>query len=201
MDVSNSLISEDSEKLIVSTLGRERVKVGEELSYHTYSKIGGPARLFYVVTNQKEFVNTLDVVNDLRLNFFVLGAGTKILIPDKGLDAFVIKNKTSAIKIGSFKGKVGRDGLGIEEASLEVDSGVVLSKLSEYLKGQRFKEIDYYSSPNSTIGGSLFIDPILKECVQSIKVWESGEVITIQPDELVINKHIVLSLTINVRAI
>lgn len=187
--------------LIIASLGRERVKRNEKLSYHTFSKIGGPARLFYIATTQKELINALGIANDLRVSFFILGAGTKILIPDKGLDTFVIQNKTSLIKVGSFKGKVGREGLGIEEASLEVDSGVLLTKFNEYLKSQKFKSIDYYSSLNSSIGGSVFIDPIIKQVVQSLKVWESGEIITIPVEDLVINKHVVLSLTIKVRAI
>src|SRR5690349_14276111 len=99
-------------KLIVAQLGEERVKFKENLSYHTYTKIGGEAEFFYIATNQNELSGVLDLAFELKVPFLILGGGTKIIIPEGGFEGLVIKNRTSSIKISGIKGKVGKEGVG-----------------------------------------------------------------------------------------
>lgn len=190
----------DKFKLISSVLGEERIKFGEMLSDYTFSKIGGPAECFYIATNTRELIRALDAAYELGIPYFVFGNGTKILISDYGMKGLVLKNRTSNIKINGVKGKVGKLGLGIEEALVEADSGVSLGKLNEYLKDQNLKEIVGISSFSSTIGGAIFLDPHLGQLAQKVCVWKNGTVYDIELNKLKRNEHIVLSLVLKIKA-
>lgn len=191
---------DDKLDLLKAALGEVRVKEGELIRYHTYSKLGGPAQYFYIATSQKELLLGLNTCYELKIPYFLIGSGTKVMISEKGLQNVVIKNRSTQIKLGAIKGKVGKDGLGIEEAQIEADSGVLLGRLNEYLRGQKLKEITGLSSVHSTIGGALFLDPVLLELTEIIKVWQDGEAFEIKPFELQRNKHVIISAILRVKA-
>jgi UDP-N-acetylmuramate dehydrogenase len=191
---------DDKLDLLKAELGEVRVKSDELIKYHTYSKLGGPAQWFYIATSQKELLLVLNTCYELKVPYFLIGSGTKVMISDKGLRGLVIKNRSVIIKLGAIKGKVGKDGLGIEEAQIESDSGVLLGRLNEYLRGQKLQEINGISSVHSTVGGALFLDPALLELTEIIKVWQDGDVFEIKPFELQRNKHIIISAIFRVKA-
>lgn len=182
----------DKLDLIVSSIGKERFKFNERLKEHTFSKSEGRAECFYIATNQRELIRVLELAEDLGVPYFVFGNGTKLIISSQ-LKGLVIKNRTSVTKLSGMKGKISAEGLGIEEAFIEADSGVSLNKLNEFVKKQGLLEIDGFSSLNSTVGGAIFLDPLLRVATQSLRIWEGGEVLEIKLDKLT-REHIVLSV-------
>ncbi|MBI3485793.1 FAD-binding protein [Candidatus Daviesbacteria bacterium] len=191
---------DDKFRLVVRSLGDERVKLNEPLSFHTYSKLGGPAEAFYIATNQRELIRVLDLANELNLNFFILGGGTKVLISDLGIKGLVIKNRSSNIKIAGVKGKVGKDGIGVSEALVEVDSGVSIGKLNEFLAKNSLEEVTGYSALQSTIGGSIFLDLTLRSRTQKIKIWNYGSLHDIGLEDLRRENQVVLSVVFRFKA-
>lgn len=191
---------QDKFNILVSTYGVERIKFNELLKYHTFSKLGGPAEAFYIATNQKELKEILDNVTQLKIPYFVFGNGTKILISEQGMNGLIIRNRTSAVKISGIKGKVGKFGLGIEEALLEVDSGVSLGKMNEFLNEQNLQTFEGFSSLHATLGGAIFLDPMLQNIVTNIKVWENEAIFDIPVSEIKRQGQVVLSLVIKVKA-
>lgn len=199
MKTSSSSL-QDKYKIIESTFGQDRVKYNEELKYHTFSKLGGPAEVFYIATSQRELTNILDASFELKLPYFIFGSGTKILVSDKGMSGLVIRNRTSLVKVSGFKGKVGRSGLGIEEALVEVDSGVSVNKLNQFLEEQNLAPIVGISSAHATLGGSIFLDPQIQNLTQSLKVWEKGDVFSIEIPDLKKYGMVVLSAILKIKA-
>lgn len=191
----------DKKSLLISTLGQERVKIDEKLFYHTFSKIGGTAECFYIATKELELEEALETAFTLKIAVTVFGSGTKILFSKKKIGGLVIKNRTNQIKISGIKGKVGKEGIGVAEALIEADSGVTLSGLNDYLKGQALKPIDSFNSLSGTIGGSIFLDVNLQNMTQKIKVWEEGEVLDIESIDLRRDKQVILSAVFKVKAI
>ncbi len=183
---------EEKIKLVVESLGGERVKVQERIGPYTYLGKGGKALGFYIATSKRELINILSLLFELKIPLILIGGGTKILFDNRPINAFVIKNRSSLIKIAGIKGSVGKNGLGVKEILLEVDSGVSINKLNEYLSQQGFEEISGFSSMQSTIGGAIFFDLALIERTQKIKAWEGGEVFNIEHPELK-KSHIVIS--------
>ena len=96
---------DDKLSLLRASLGEVRVKENEEIKYHTFSKLGGKAEFFYLATSQKELIEVLNTCWELKVPFFVIGSGTKVMIGEEGLKGMVIKNRSTQIKMGAVKGQ------------------------------------------------------------------------------------------------
>lgn len=190
----------DKFKLIIDSFGSERFKFGEMLKDVTVLGFGGPAKLFFIAFTTAELINIINLCRQLRLPFFIFGTGSKIMISDLGFDGLVIKNRTKKIEVISIKGKATRIGVGVEEALIEVESGVSIHKFIEFLRAQNLIYEEFKNIPGS-IGGNIFISKILQNRAKSIKVFSSNEdILEIEPNQLRLNKHIVLSAVFKIKA-
>lgn len=188
----------DTYKLVERELGTVRVKFDEPLKYHLASGSSVSAACFYIATTIKELTQALNLAKELKIPFFLFGAGTKVLISGK-LEDLTIKNRTSGIRVSGVKGKVSTKGIGVDEAMVEIESGVSLQKSNEFLKEQTLRQFNFPFIPSATIGGSLYVTPPLQELVQKVKVWSDGEVSDIEVYDLKRN-DIILSVIIKVKA-
>ena len=187
-------------KLIIDSLGRDRFKFDEPIKDYTSSGAGGPVKLFFIAFSKQELIKIISMCKSLRLPYFLFGTGSKIMISDAGFDGLVIKNRTKNIEVLSIKGKATRVGIGLEEATVEVESGVSIGKFVEFLNMQGLSSGEFANIPGS-IGGNLFISRILQSKVKSIKVLDLGEEIEeISVSELRLKKHIILSAVFRLRA-
>ncbi len=57
----------------------------------TTFKIGGPARFFTVLKNFSDVELAIDFIEKNKINFFILGGGSNLLIKDEGFDGIVLK--------------------------------------------------------------------------------------------------------------
>lgn len=187
-------------KLIVDSFGKDRFKFDEPLKDYTALNIGGPAGLFFIVFTTSELVKIVSMCRQLGLPYFIFGTGSKIIISDGGFNGLVIKNRTKNIQTISVKGRATRFGIGLEEAIVEVDSGVSISKFIEYLNSQNLSGLELKGLPGS-IGGNLFLSKFLQSKVKSIKVLSMGsEIDEIGAEQLSLKKHIILSATFKIKA-
>lgn len=185
-------------KLIELELGSVRVKYDEPLKYHVASPTEAKAKCFYVATSIKELTRVLELVKELKVPFFFYGAGSKVLITED-IEGLTIQNRTSGIRISGVKGKVSVNGIGVDEAMVEVESGVSLQKANDFLKDQKLRQFNFPYIPNSTVGGSLYVTPPLQDLVQKVKVFSDGEISDIDTYELKRNDY-VLSVILKVKA-
>lgn len=187
-------------KLIVDSFGLDRFKFNEPIKDYTALGIGGPAKLFFIAFTIQELIKIINMCRELKLTYFLFGTGSKIMISDLGFEGLVIKNRTKNIQTVSVKGKVSKFGIGIEEALIEVESGVSMKKFSEFLDTQVLQSYDFSNLPGS-VGGNLFLNNFLQIKAKSIKVvdWKS-DIWDIEPKELSLKKHIVLSAIFKIKA-
>lgn len=187
-------------KLIVDSFGKDRFKFDEPLKDYTTLSIGGPAKLFFITFTTQELIKLVSMCRELNLPFFIFGTGSKFMMSDQGFNGLVIKNRTKNIATISVKGKVSKFGIGIEEALVEVDSGVSIAKFSEYLDSQGLHAFEFKNIPGS-LGGNLFINRTLQSKVKSIKVYNlNSDIEEIGPQDLSLKKHIILSAVLRLRA-
>lgn len=187
-------------KLIIDSFGKDRFKFDEPLKDYTTLSIGGPAKLFFIVFTTQELIKLISMCRELNLPFFIFGTGSKFMMSDQGFNGLVIKNRTKNITTISVKGKVSKFGIGIDEALVEVDSGVSIAKLSEYLDSQELSPEEFKNIPGS-LGGNLFISRTLQSKVKSIKVYNlNSNIEEIGPQDLSLNKHIILSAVLRLKA-
>lgn len=187
-------------KLITNSLGSNLFKADENLSEHTALKLGGPAKLFFVATNQREIVKVIDFCRQLKIPFLIFGTGSKMVVADSGFAGLVIKNRSQDIKVVSIKGKISKFGIGVEEALVEADSGVTMRNLVEFLDRQGLMSESFTSLPGST-GGNLFINALLQQVVEKIKILTpDSKIENISAKNLKLNRDIILAATFKIKA-
>lgn len=76
-----------------------KVMENEPLKRHTSFKIGGNAKFFIKVYNQKALLAVMKVIKKYKMKYLIIGEGTNILFSDKGFNGVVIKLMGSFRKI------------------------------------------------------------------------------------------------------
>ena len=187
-------------KLIVDSFGKDRFKFNEPLKDYTASGFGGPAKLFFIAFTEPELIKVVSICRQLKLPYFLFGTGSKIMMSDLGFDGLVIKNRTKNIQTVSVKGKATRYGIGVEEAAVEVESGVSLKKWVEYLDAQGLESFGFEKTPGS-IGGNLFLNRFLQNHTKSIRVLDLQlRIEQINVETLSLKRHIILSAVFKIKA-
>ncbi len=186
-------------KLIADSFGNDSIKLDEPLKDRTALGIGGSAKVFFVATSKPQIIKMVKTTKALKLPCLIFGTGSKLIVSDKGFDGVIIKNRTNNIAVLSVKGKVGKSGIEMDEAMVEVDSGVTLKNLIEFLDKQSLESADIQDLPGS-LGGNIFLNKVLQDKSEVIQVLEDGEVEQIKKNALSLRKHIVLSVVFRFKA-
>lgn len=185
---------------MMDSFGRDRFKFNEPLKDYTALLSSGSAKFFFIAYTSSELVKIIKDCRQLKLPFFIFGTGSKIMISDAGYPGLVIKNRTKNIQTISLKGKVGKFGIGVEEALVEVDSGVSINKFCDYLDSQGLTSREFKNIPGS-IGGNLFLNRFLQTRVKSIKVLDqTSSVDIILANSLNLKRDIILSAVFKISA-
>ncbi len=188
-------------KLIASSFGQTRVKFNEPLANQMASGFGGPAKLFFIAFTTQELTKIISMARDLKIPLMVFGTGSKMMISDQGFEGLVIKNRTQLIKIVGVKGKVSKKFLGVDEAIVEIDSGVGTRTLYDFLQKQGL-ENKILDGLIGTIGGNLFINKSLQEITQGINVFNlNGKIEQIKLTSLSLQKHIIISVVLRFKSL
>lgn len=187
-------------KLIVDSFGKDRFKYNELLKDYTDSGFGGPAKVLFIAFTDRELIKVVEMCRDLKVPYFLFGTGSKIMISDSGFNGLVIKNRTKNIQTVSVKGKVTKFGIGVEEALIEVESGVSMKRFVEYLTSQRLQSAEFAGIPGS-IGGNLFLSRFLQNRTKSITVLDSKlKICQVNIGTLSPKEHIIISATFKIKA-
>ncbi len=187
-------------KLLLSSFGDHRIKLDEQLKFHTLSQLPATTQAFFVATNRNELLESISAAYDLKIPTIILGSGTKINFTSAKFEGLVIKNRSDNLKIGAVRGKVGRGGIGVEEAMVEADSGVSLSRLNEFLVKQNLQPINFNSNPLATLGGALWSDFSLQFYIETITIWHKGEVEEINLKQLDKLNQVILSVILKIKS-
>ncbi len=191
---------DDKFKLLVSELGETRVSKNVDLTEFLQTKLGGIASFFYIATSEKELIKVIQLCQELKINFLIIGSGSKIAISKNGFLGMVIKNRNDNLRIFGIKGKVSRIGLGVEEALIEAGSGVSLKGLNEYIHAQGLGGFIGFEASLNTIGGSFYLTPELREKTQQIKILNSHGLIQIKQENELSREDIILSVVFKLKS-
>ena len=150
---------------------RKNVKLSE---YSTF-RIGGKAKFFVEVSDEKELREVLGYAKENGLKFFILGEGSNALFSDDGFDGIVIKikNQKSKVKITSQKSKV----------MLDAPAGCLLSDIINLMAEKGLSGLENLAGIPGTIGGAVWgnagaygmtIGDMVEE-IRVIEIEKSGE--------------------------
>lgn len=114
------------------------------LAPYTTFKIGGPAEYFCEAKTTIQLKEAIKLAKTNHWPLTLLGKGSNILIPDKGLKGLVIKNSTAKIKL-------------LPQHQVELDSGVFLPKAILYLINHSLTGLEAFSGIPATVGGATAV--------------------------------------------
>jgi len=113
------------------------------LAEYTTYKIGGPAKYFFVAKNKDDLLKALEIAKKLKLQVFILGGGSNLLVSEKGFKGLVIKIEVSGMEVRANK--------------IVAGAGIALSKLSTYAMENSLSGIEWsFGIPGATLGGSIY---------------------------------------------
>ena len=119
----------------------DRIKENISLKEFTTFRIGGAARYFFVANDSDELQQALDYAAKNKLNYFILGGGSNILVSDAGFNGLVIKLSNNYFKF--------RDNI------MECGAGLPLSKALGESLSAGLTGLEWAAGIPGTIGGAI----------------------------------------------
>ena len=159
-------------------LGDEGVKLEEAMSRHTSFKVGGNAQIFVEPKDEETLKRLLELINTEKINYYVIGNGSNMLVSDKGYKGIII----SMLKF-TFPSL-------IENESITISAGKTLKELTELACENSLSGLEFaYGIPGS-VGGAVFMnagayDKEIKEVLDKVKVMDKeGKILSLNAGEL-----------------
>ena len=143
------------------------VKANVPLSRFSTFKVGGQVEFLIEVKENDKLIGLLTFLNEQAIDFFVLGGGSNVLLPDSGLKGVVIKIATSEVKT--------------EENIIEIQAGVPLAMIVALATKNGLSGLEWAMGIPGTIGGAVrgnagAMGESIADCIQKVFVWIDGEV-------------------------
>ncbi|UTR15186.1 UDP-N-acetylmuramate dehydrogenase [Salipaludibacillus sp. LMS25] len=130
----------------INKLQRGETTLNKPLKPHTTWRIGGPAKLFYEPDSIEGLVEALRLINKRRVPWFVLGKGSNILIPDRGINGVVIKLGENFATLKQ------------EDELVTVEAGFSLIKLAGMMCKKGYAGLEFAGGIPGTVGGAVYMN-------------------------------------------
>ncbi|MEW8993861.1 UDP-N-acetylmuramate dehydrogenase [Clostridium sp.] len=76
---------------VIDVAGHENVKIDEPMKNHTSFKVGGPADVLVYPSNYEMIKDLINICKENKVDYFILGNGSNLIIRDGGIRGMVIK--------------------------------------------------------------------------------------------------------------
>jgi UDP-N-acetylmuramate dehydrogenase len=136
-----------SESLIEELGTMVEVRRDEPLARHTTFGIGGPADVYAAASTADELRQMAAICHRHETPFFVLGAGSNILVGDGGIRGVVIENRARSVE-GPQERQNG-------SALFRVESGASLASLARDLARRGLAGLEWAGGIPGTVGGAV----------------------------------------------
>ena len=145
------------------------------LAPYTIYKIGGPARYFAEAKTSNDLADALGFAAEHGIRFFILGAGSNIVVNDKGFDGLIIRMMGGAVRAQGEK--------------LIVDSGVMMARAAAEAARAGLAGFEWAIGVPGTIGGSVrgnagCFGGEMKDVVESVEIFDNLRVILRQAQDI-----------------
>ncbi len=118
----------------------------ESLKKHTSFRIGGSADYFCVPKSIEEIREALSFAKERKLGIAILGAGTNLLVLDRGVNGLVIK-----------LGK-GLNWIRVEDSRVYAGAGVLLPRLIKVITKKGLGGLEFLAGIPGSIGGAVVMN-------------------------------------------
>lgn len=156
----------------------DRIKINEPMRDHTSFKVGGPADYMVTPENLEELEKVIAFCRDKKLNFFILGLGSNILVRDKGIRGIVVK-------LGN-----GFKNVTIDGEQISAEAGISLSDLAREAAGHGLGGLEFAEGIPGSLGGAVVMNAgayggEMKDILMEVTaISQDGDIKKYFPDEM-----------------
>lgn len=148
----------------------------EPLYKHTTYRVGGPACVFVEAKTYHDVITTVEYAIANKIPYFVLGAGSNVLINDRPFDGIVISTRL----LNTYE---------ISGNEVYAECGVSLIALAIHTANQGLSGLEFASGIPGYIGGSLFMNAgaykkNMSDIVSEVLLYRNGQVEWVKASEL-----------------
>ena len=127
-------------KKLRSFLG-DKLKQNESLALYTYFGIGGAAEFFFEARKIDDLIDAVLLAQKLKIDCFILGEGSNLLVSDRGFKGMVIKNSCRRVELNKSK--------------ITAQSGSKLKDLVRMAADNSLTGIEFCAGIPGTVGGAV----------------------------------------------
>lgn len=156
-----------------------KVKLKEPLKDYTTFKIGGRAKYFVEPKDLDDLKLLFNLVKRYKIPILVIGAGSNILISDKGIDGIVLRLNSPYFKR-----------LIVKDNRLEVGAGCLLNKVILKAKKEGLSGMEELVGIPGSIGGALAMnagtrDKNIADLVENVTIMDyNGKIKTLDKKDI-----------------
>lgn len=160
----------------VLAIQTENVKRDVPMAHHTTFKIGGPADLMIEPESVESFARLVKLCHLESVPMMVIGAGSNLLVSDKGIDGVVVKPSEAF------------DFVSVSGTEITCGSGTSLAKLAKHAQRAGLSGLEFASGIPGYVGGAIYMNAgayggEMKDVVmETTYVDEDGNVKTVKGD-------------------
>lgn len=125
---------------------RGETKKNVKLSSFTTFRLGGKAKYFLAINTLENFLKVIDYIERHNLKYFILGAGSNVLVADSGYKGIVIKLSGDLSRVRT-QGDI-----------LEVGAGARLSTVYVMARDMELSGLETLATIPATIGGAVYMN-------------------------------------------
>ena len=125
----------------------ENISNNTKLSNYSWFNLGGPAEYFFKPKNKEQLIEFLEENRQNKLKLTILGAGSNLLIRDKGIKGVVIKLGLpfSEIKL-------------IDKDIIEAGAAALDRKVANFAKDNGIGNLEFLSCIPGSLGGAIIMN-------------------------------------------
>ena len=114
----------------------------EPMGRHTTFRVGGPCALMALPGTEEEAKAAVTAAHELGIQPFFLGNGSNLLVPDRGVERFLIKT-------------TGLDWVRREGCCLFAGGGITLARLARFAQGEGLSGLEFAHGIPGSLGGGV----------------------------------------------
>ncbi|GAA0772780.1 UDP-N-acetylmuramate dehydrogenase [Clostridium subterminale] len=126
---------------VIDVAGHENVKIDEPMKNHTSFKVGGPADVLVYPSNYEMVKDLINICKENKVDYFILGNGSNLIIRDGGIRGVVIK-------LGHINKIV------VDENLLSAQCGAKLYSVADQALKNSLSGLEFASGIPGSIGGA-----------------------------------------------
>lgn len=138
---------------LTTLLGTENVRQDEPMAVHTSFRTGGPADLLLRTNTLEQLRQTLKIVTEAQIPFFILGRGTNLLVGDGGYHGAVITMVEETLPLRDSLSDIRTEG-----NVIRAGAGASLAKVAGEARDRGLAGFEFASGIPGSVGGALVMN-------------------------------------------